>query len=52
VTLPECYAAQKLIDRYEEESLSICEQCGAPGKLNTERSWLSVECEEHWTKEH
>lgn len=51
VTLPEYDAARKLIGRYEAESDSICEQCGAPGKLNRERGWIRVECEEHWTNE-
>lgn len=33
------------IHQAEGQSLEICEQCGAPGELRTDRSWLKTLCE-------
>ena len=33
------------IDKAEEESYQICEECGKPGKLR-DRSWIKTLCEE------
>ena len=33
-----------LIDHAEQESYKICEDCGAPGSLNTERYWVRTLC--------
>lgn len=35
-----------LINLAEDESYKICEDCGAPGSLNTERSWVRTLCKE------
>jgi hypothetical protein len=35
----------ELIDRSEEESFKVCEQCGAPGKLRDEGGWLRTLCD-------
>ncbi len=37
-------AAYTIEDEAEEESLSICEACGKPGKRN-DGGWLSVRCD-------
>lgn len=41
---------EKLIKEAERESAKTCEECGAPGKLRTER-WHAVRCDacdSHW----
>jgi hypothetical protein len=35
-----------LIDYYGHESGRICEQCGNPGKLRTDRYWIVTLCDE------
>ena len=37
----------ELIDRADKLSATTCEVCGAPGKVNTSRSWIKTLCEEH-----
>ena len=34
----------KLISATENESYTVCEVCGDPGKLNTNRSWVKTLC--------
>ena len=35
-----------LINYYERESETICEQCGRPGKLRDDRHWILTLCDE------
>lgn len=35
------------VDFAEQLSFRICEVCGAPGELRTDRSWLRTLCEQH-----
>ena len=35
------------IDKAESESLSICEICGEPGILRTDRHWIKTLCNKH-----
>ena len=38
----------QIISEYELKSLSVCEECGAPGKLTRSKSgWLTALCDEH-----
>ena len=37
----------QLIEKAEIESESICEVCGAPGKIVEKNYWLQCVCEEH-----
>ena len=41
-----------LIDQAEIDSEKICEYCGNPGSLDTEKSWLKTLCEEHKQERH
>jgi hypothetical protein len=41
----------KLIQEAEEESYTICEICGLPGKRIVHNGWISVACENHTPKE-
>jgi|WetSurSiteA1Bulk_404760.scaffolds.fasta_scaffold02200_11 hypothetical protein len=36
-----------LIDKAEQESFTICEKCGKPGKNQEINYWLYTVCEEH-----
>ncbi len=38
---------EQLIIKAEEDSAHICEVCGNPGKIQTDRVWLQALCEEH-----
>ena len=35
----------KVIDRAEEQSFKICEQCGEVGKRQTDHYWVRTECD-------
>ena len=35
-------------DLIERESSTICEQCGAAGRTNTQRGWYKTLCPDHW----
>lgn len=35
------------IDQAEAESMATCDQCGLPGKQNTDRGWIATRCEGH-----
>ena len=35
------------IGKAENESFTICEKCGQPGSLRTDRSWMRSLCDEH-----
>jgi hypothetical protein len=37
--------AQEIINRYEQLSSKICEECGNPGKMN-DKGWLKVTCDD------
>lgn len=37
----------ELIDKAEEESLTICEECGDVGRLSTNGHWLKTLCKKH-----
>jgi hypothetical protein len=37
-----------LIDAAEEESYTICEECGEPGKLREDLGWILTLCDEHY----
>jgi len=37
----------KVIDEAEAASLKICEQCGEPGEIRDDRSWIVTLCDEH-----
>ena len=37
----------KIINEAENESYSICEVCGAPGKCMNRSSWLKTVCQQH-----
>jgi hypothetical protein len=34
-----------IVDKYEELSETICEMCGKPGILRTDRPWISTLCD-------
>lgn len=36
-----------MLDTAEQESFTICEVCGEPGKLRMDRSWYKTLCDEH-----
>jgi hypothetical protein len=36
------------IDAAEEESYKTCEQCGEPGELREDLSWILTLCEKHY----
>ena len=40
----------KLIDNAENESYTICEECGNAGRLSTSGSWLRTLCDKHRKK--
>lgn len=40
-------AVWQILLKYERESASICEDCGAPGETRTSRVWLRTLCDEH-----
>jgi hypothetical protein len=43
----------ELIWSFEERSMSTCEHCGAPGRMNKSRPWIRTLCEpcsEQWSK--
>jgi hypothetical protein len=37
----------QLIEEAETKSYTICEICGAPGKLRKDRPWIRTLCDEH-----
>lgn len=41
---PELHAA---LDAATEESMRVCEECGAPGRLRREGGWLKTRCDRH-----
>lgn len=36
----------KLVEQAENKSFMTCENCGEPGRLRTERSWIKTLCDE------
>lgn len=40
----------ELCDEAEDKSGTICEKCGAPGKIRNQRGWLSCLCEDCFSK--
>jgi hypothetical protein len=46
---PEWY--YDLIDHYEQESATICEQCGKDGKTRLDRGWYLTLCDECYEKD-
>ena len=36
---------QSIIRKWEDESCSVCESCGADGTLRTNRSWIQTLCD-------
>lgn len=36
-----------ILDEIERLSLEICEVCGEPGELRTDRSWFKTLCDKH-----
>ena len=38
---------QKIIRKYEELSVTICEHCGKPGKIVNDNYWMKTSCPEH-----
>jgi len=41
-------ATQDFIDEVEHESGTICEQCGEPGKVRSDMSWIQTLCDTHY----
>jgi hypothetical protein len=39
---------QNFIDEVEDESYSICEECGKKGKLREDLGWMLTLCDEHY----
>lgn len=37
-----------VIDQAEEDSYTTCEECGKPGKLREELSWILTLCDKHY----
>ena len=35
---------ESLVDEYEEKSKTVCEMCGAPGKLREDLPWIQTLC--------
>lgn len=35
---------ENLVDEYEEKSKTVCEMCGAPGKLREDLPWIQTLC--------
>ncbi len=44
---PNEQAYEELLDELASESLTICEVCGNPGRLRTDRYWQRTLCDEH-----
>ena len=42
----------ELIQKFTDDAVSVCEVCGAPGRLADRRGWISVKCDAHenWTR--
>jgi len=39
-----------VIDKAEEDSYTICEECGKPGILREDLGWILTLCDEHYLK--
>ena len=39
--------ADQMIEEAEQKSITICEECGAPGVRNRSRKWIMTVCEQH-----
>lgn len=44
---PNQTAYEDLIDQLAAESLTLCEVCGGPGRLRTDRYWQRTLCDDH-----
>ena len=42
---------QEIIDKYEEKSEAVCDECGLPGKLRSDLNWILVLCDTHYQNE-
>ena len=36
----------KIVDKWEDESATVCEKCGKPGELRTDRYWIQTLCDD------
>ena len=39
------------VDKAEKESVTICQECGQPGELDKDGSWLRTSCDTHKRKQ-
>lgn len=42
---------RKMVDQAEEASYTICQECGQPGELDKDGSWLRTSCDTHKRKQ-